>query len=222
MTTTDSEPSNTEETTPKDSTTEPTSPEETTTEDTGEPTPGKTTDVVPNPDPTPTTEKQEKDLNPKIETEASFDGDKQQVVAGATVKDKVHYEDLVPGKKYTLKAELRNKEADSNGEHAVVGTGSQEFTAEAESGDVEVKIDVDEKLDSPISTAVAFEKLFSSEVDKEGNDISGSNEEKEIANHEDINDEAQTVNTVWNPEIGTTAKLKDGNRVVEGLSLIHI
>ena len=81
---------------------EPTDSEETTTDDTDEPTPGTTTDVVPNPDPTPTTEKQEKDLTPKIETEASFDGDKQQVVAGATVKDKVHYEGLVSGKKLSL------------------------------------------------------------------------------------------------------------------------
>ena len=201
-------------------TTEKTTTKETSTESTEEPTPTPTTDV--GPEPTPTTSQQEKPLKPEIKTQAKFDGDKQQVVAGATVIDTVHYEDLVPGKKYTLKAELRNKavDANANGEHAVVGTGSQEFTAEAESGDVEVKINVDKQLESPIAAAVAYEKLFSSEVDKDGNDISGSGEEKEIANHEDINDEAQTVNTVWNPEIGTTAKFKDGNRVVEGATVI--
>ena len=220
-TTEPSEPSTTDEQTTEETTSEETpseSTDESTTEETEEPTPTPTTDVVP--EPTPTTSQQEKPRKPEIKTQAKFDGDKQQVVAGATVIDTVHYEDLVPGKKYTLKAELRNKAADANGEHAVVGTGSQEFTAEAESGDVAVKINVDKQLESPIAAAVAFEKLFSSEVDKDGNDISGSHEEKEIATHEDINDEAQTVITVWNPEIGTTAKFKDGNRVVEGATVI--
>ena len=168
-----------EETSSSETTTdsEPTESEETTTEDTDEPTPGKTTDVVPNPDPTPTTEKQEKDLNPKIETEASFDGDKQQVVAGATVKDKVHYEGLVQGKKYTLKAELRNKAADENGEHAILGTGSETFEAEGESGDVEVEIDVDKPLEKPVAAAVAFEKLYSHEVDENGNDAPNDSED---------------------------------------------
>ena len=220
-TTTESEPSNTEETTPKDSTTEPTSPEETTTEDTDEPTPGKTTDVVPNPDPTPTTEEQEKDLNPEIKTEASFDGDKQQVVAGATVKDKVHYEDLVPGKKYTLKAELRNKAADANGDHAILGTGSKTFEATGESGDVEVMIDVDKQLEKPVAAAVAFEKLYSHEVDENGKDAPNDSEDGNlIKTHEDIDDEAQTVNTKWNPEIHTQAKIKDGNRVEKGATVI--
>ena len=220
-TTTESEPSNTEETTPKDSTTEPTSPEETTTEDTGETTPGKTTDVVPNPDPTPTTEKQEKNLEPKIGTKASFDGDKQQVVAGATVKDEVHYEDLVPGKKYTLKAELRKKAADANGEHAILGTGSETFEAKGESGDVEVKINVDDSVKNPVAAAVAYEKLYSHEVDENGKGApNDSGDGNFIAKHEDIDDEAQTVNTKWNPEIRTEAKIKDGNRVEKGATVI--
>ncbi|WP_250413580.1 VaFE repeat-containing surface-anchored protein, partial [Corynebacterium tuberculostearicum] len=220
-TTTDSEPSNTEETTPKDSTTEPTSPEETTTKDSDEPTPGTTTDVVPNPDPTPTTEKQEKNLEPKIGTKASFDGDKQQVVAGATVKDKVHYEGLVQGKKYTLKAELRNKAADENGEHAILGTGSKTFEAKGESGDVEVKINVDDSVKNPVAAAVAYEKLYSHEVDENGNDAPNDSEDGNlIKTHEDIDDGAQTVNTKWNPEIRTEAKIKDGNRVEKGATVI--
>ncbi|MDK8495187.1 VaFE repeat-containing surface-anchored protein [Corynebacterium marquesiae] len=207
-TTTDSEPSNTEETTPKDSTTEPTSPDETT----------KVTEPTA---PVPGTEEQEKDLNPKIETEASFDGDKQQVVAGATVKDKVHYEDLVPGKKYTLKAELRNKAADANGDHAILGTGSETFEATGESGDVEVKINVDDSVKNPVAAAVAYEKLYSHEVDENGKDVpNDSGDGNFIAKHEDIDDEAQTVNTKWNPEIHTQAKIKDGNRVEKGATVI--
>ena len=200
---------------------EPSDSEETTTEDTDEPTPGKTTDVVPNPDPTPTTEKQEKDLNPEIKTEASFDGDKQQVVAGATVKDKVHYEGLVQGKKYTLKAELRNKAADENGKHAILGTGFKEFEAKGESGDVEVEIDVDKQLEKPVAAAVAFEKLYSHEVDENGNDAPNDSEDGNlIETHEDIDDEAQTVNTKWNPEIRTEANIKDGDRVEKGATVI--
>ena len=200
---------------------EPSDSEETTTEDTDEPTPGKTTDVVPNPDPTPTTEKQEKDLNPEIKTEASIDGDKQQVVAGATVKDKVHYEDLVPGKKYTLKAELRNKAAGENGEHAILGTGSKTFEATGETGDVEVEIDVDKQLEKPVAAAVAFEKLYSHEVDENGNDAPNDSEDGNlIETHEDIDDEAQTVNTKWNPEIRTEANIKDGDRVEKGATVI--
>ena len=207
-TTTDSEPSNTEETTPKDSTTEPTSPDETT----------KVTEPTA---PVPGTEEQEKDLNPKIKTEASFDGDKQQVVAGATVKDKVHYEDLVPGKKYTLKAELRNKAADANGDHAILGTGSETFEATGESGDVEVKINVDDSVKNPVAAAVAYEKLYSHEVDENGKDVpNDSGDGNFIAKHEDIDDEAQTVNTKWNPEIHTQAKIKDGNRVEKGATVI--
>jgi len=200
---------------------EPSDSEETTTEDTDEPTPGKTTDVVPNPDPTPTTEKQEKDLNPEIKTQASFDGDMQQVVAGATVKDKVHYEGLVQGKKYTLKAELRNKQADKNGEHAILGTGFKEFEAKGETGDVEVEIDVDKQLEKPVAAAVAFEKLYSHEVDENGKDAPNDSEDGNlIETHEDIDDEAQTVNTKWNPEIHTEAKFKDGNRVEKGATVI--
>ena len=207
-TTSDSEPSNTEETTPEDSTTEPTSPDETT----------KVTEPTP---PVPGTEEQEKDLNPKLETEASFDGDKQQVVAGATVKDKVHYEGLVPGKKYTLKAELRNKAAGENGEHAILGTGSETFEAKGESGDVEVMIDVDKQLEKPVAAAVAFEKLYSHEVDENGKDAPNDSEDGNlIETHEDIDDEAQTVNTKWNPEIRTEAKIKDGDRVEKGATVI--
>jgi len=228
----DTEENTTEETTsenPEDETSsaetttdsEPTDSEETTTDETEEPTPGKTTEVVPNPEPTPTTSEQEKNLEPKIGTEASFDGDKQQVVAGATVKDKVHYEGLVQGKKYTLKAELRNKAAGENGEHALLGTGSKTFEATGESGDVEVMIDVDKQLEKPVAAAVAFEKLYSHEVDENGKDVpNDSGDGNFITDHEDIDDEAQTVNTKWNPEIHTQAKIKDGNRVEKGATVI--
>ncbi|WP_316987172.1 VaFE repeat-containing surface-anchored protein [Corynebacterium curieae] len=207
-----------EETSSSETTTdsEPTDSEETTTEDTEEPTPGKTTDVVPNPDPTPTTEEQEKDLNPEIKTEASFDGEKQQVVAGATVKDKVHYEDLVPGKKYTLKAELRNKAVNEKGENEVVGKGEVTFTPKKSAGEEVVDIKVNDDVVGVIKAAVAFEDLYSKQVDENGKETPNSDEEKKIADHRDINDEAQTVTSKMEPSIGTKAEKARGDEIKAG------
>ena len=201
-TTTDSEPSNTDETTPKESTTEPTSPDETT----------KVTEPTA---PVPGTEEQEKDLNPEIKTEAKIK-DGNRVEKGATVIDTVTYEDLVPGKKYTLKAKLISKK---DGE-TVLGEGSAELTPKEPTGEQQVEITVNEKADPAVDAAVAFEKLVSTEVDKDGNETSGSTDENEIATHEDINDEKQTVKTTdWNPSIHTNAKFDNAKQVKAGVTV---
>ncbi|WP_408924359.1 VaFE repeat-containing surface-anchored protein [Corynebacterium tuberculostearicum] len=196
---------------------EPTDSEETTTEDTEEPNPGKTTDVVPNPDPTPTTEEQEKEPEPKIGTEASFDGDKQQVIAGATVKDKVSYEGLVPGKKYTLKAELINKKDGKS----VLGTGEKTFKPETSNGKVEVEITVNDDVKEPVEAAVAFEELSSTDVNDKGEDTPDTTPENpnDIAEHKDINDKNQTVTS--KPHISTNADFANGSKeVVAGATVI--
>ncbi|MDK8525389.1 MULTISPECIES: VaFE repeat-containing surface-anchored protein [unclassified Corynebacterium] len=200
-TTTDSEPSNTEETTPKDSTTEPTSPDETT----------KVTEPTA---PVPGTEEQEKDLNPEIKTEAKIK-DGNRVEKGATVIDTVTYKDLVPGKKYTLKAKLISK-ADGK---TVLGEGSAELVPEESAGEKEVEITVNDKADPAVDAAVAFEKLVSTEVDKDGNETSGSTDENEIATHENINDEKQTVNTKWTPSIHTNADFDNAKQVKAGVTV---
>ncbi|WKE56276.1 VaFE repeat-containing surface-anchored protein [Corynebacterium tuberculostearicum] len=200
-TTTESEPSNTEETTPKDSTTEPTSPDETT----------KVTEPTA---PVPGTEEQEKDLNPEIKTEAKIkDGDR--VEKGATVIDTVTYKDLVPGKKYTLKAKLISK---ADGE-TVLGEGSEELVPEESAGKKDVEITVNDKADPAVDAAVAFEKLVSTEVDKDGNETTGSTDENEIATHENINDEKQTVNTKWTPSIETNADFDNAKQVKAGVTV---
>ncbi|WP_210385384.1 VaFE repeat-containing surface-anchored protein, partial [Corynebacterium sp. HMSC05E07] len=193
-----------------------------TTEETDEPSTSPNTDVVPEPSPTPSTEQNETPRKPRIKTEAKFGGEAKQVVAGATVIDTVSYEDLVPGKKYTLKAELRSKVADENGDYPVVGHGELvDFTPDAESGEVEVKIDVDKQLETPIAAAVAYERLYSHEVNDEGKDAPNAEGDGNlIVTHEEINDPAQTVYTKWSPKIGTVAKLAEGNRVVEGATVI--
>ena len=213
--TTEDEPTE-EESTPN-STEEQPSDEETSTEETTsseEPSTEQTT-TQPSTEPsesTPTTSASEKKLQPKIRTKAEFADDADQVVAGAKVKDTVHYEDLVPNKKYTLEAELKDKA----GDHQVVGKGKKTFTPEKSSGDVDVEITVDSGLKKPIDAAVAFETLTSTEVDAEGKSNSDSDKKNVIAEHKDLSDEAQTVNTTWNPEISTKAKLAKGESVESG------
>ncbi|MER0000702.1 VaFE repeat-containing surface-anchored protein, partial [Corynebacterium sp. KPL4015] len=213
--TTEDEPTE-EESTPN-STEEQPSDEETSTEETTsseEPSTEQTT-TQPSTEPsesTPTTSASEKKLQPKIGTKAEFADDADQVVAGAKVKDTVHYEDLVPHKKYTLEAELKDKA----GDHEVVGKGKKTFTPEKSSGDVDVEITVDSDLKKPIDAAVAFETLTSTEVDAEGKSTSDSDKKNVIAEHKDLSDEAQTVNTTWNPEIATKAKLTQGETVKSG------
>ena len=199
-TTDNPEPSGSEGTTPKDTT--------------SETTPDKTTDVVPNPEPTPTTSEQEKDLEPKIETEASIK-DGNRVEKGATVIDTVTYKDLVPGKKYTLKAKLISKK---DGE-TVLGEGSEELVPEESAGKKDVEITVNDKADPAVDAAVAFEKLVSTEVDKHGNETTGSTDENEIATHEDIDDEKQTVNTKWTPSIKTNADFDNAKQVKAGVTV---
>ena len=199
-TTENPEPSDSEETTPKDTT--------------SETTPDKTTDVVPNPEPTPTTSEQQKDLEPKIETEASIK-DGNRVEKGATVIDTVTYEDLVPGKHYTLKAKLISK-ADGK---TVLGEGSAKLVPNESAGKKDVEIVVNDKADPAVDTAVAFEKLVSTEVDKDGKDTSNSTDENTIATHEDINDEKQTVNTEWKPEIHTNADFDNATQVKAGVTV---
>ena len=199
-TTENPEPSDSEETTPKDTT--------------SETTPDKTTDVVPNPEPTPTTSEQQKDLEPKIETEASIK-DGNRVEKGATVIDTVTYEDLVPGKHYTLKAKLISK-ADGK---TVLGESSTELVPDESAGKKDVEIVVNDKADPAVDSAVAFEKLVSTEVDKDGKDTSNSTDENTIATHENINDEKQTVNTEWKPEIHTNADFDNATQVKAGVTV---
>ncbi|QQN48844.1 VaFE repeat-containing surface-anchored protein [Corynebacterium kefirresidentii] len=241
-TTENPEPSESEGTTPKDTTSETTSenpggetsPNETTEnpepsesegttpkDTTSETTPDKTTDVTPNPEPTPTTSEQEKGLEPKIETEASIK-DGNRVEKGATVIDTVTYKDLVPGKEYTLKAELISKEDGKS----VLGTGEKTFKPEASNGKVEVEITVNDDVTEPVEAAVAFEELTSVEVDKNGKETPDATSEKpnHIAEHKDINDKDQTVTSEGSektPKISTNADFEgDLREVVAGAKVV--
>ncbi|MGV0437376.1 VaFE repeat-containing surface-anchored protein [Corynebacterium mastitidis] len=88
---------------------------------------------------------------PVVKTQAAFGEGDTQVVAGATVNDTVTYEDLVPGKQYTLEAQL----VDKTNESKVLGSGSKDFTAdESGNGSVVVPITVDDSVAEPVEAAV--------------------------------------------------------------------
>ena len=134
------------------------------------------------------------------------------------------YEGLVPGKEYTLKAELISK-ADGK---TVLGEGEKTFTPDAANGEVVVEIIVDESVTKPVEAAVAFEELTSVEVNKDGKETPDADSENpnDIAEHKDINDKDQTVTSdegdeSGEPKISTNADFANGaTEVVAGAKIV--
>ena len=116
----------------------------------------------------------------------------------ATIVDTVLYSHLLPGKEYTVKGTLMNKET---GEAILINggevTAETTFTAEKSEGSVDVIFTFDASAIAP-TTVVAFEHLEYKGID--------------IAVHADIEDEDQTV---YIPEIGTTALGQDTEDHIE-------
>ena len=105
-----------------------------------------------------------------------------------THTDVVAYANLVPGKKYKTVATLKYKDSgeavtDADGKEI---TQTVEFTPETADGTVDVVFEFDATLLAGKSI-VAFEKVYY--------------EDKEVAAHEDLTDEGQTIRY---PKIGTT------------------
>ena len=116
----------------------------------------------------------------------------------ATIVDTVLYSHLLPGKEYTVKGTLMNKETGEailiNGEEV---TAETTFTAEKSEGSVDVIFTFDASAIAP-TTVVAFESMEYKKI--------------EVAVHADIEDEDQTV---YIPEIGTTALGQDTKDHIE-------
>ena len=111
----------------------------------------------------------------------------------ATVIDVVRYKGLLPGKEYTIKGTLMNKETGEpvkNSEGKDI-TAEKTFTPENEEGSVELVYELDSTLLAG-QTAVAFENLLYNGV--------------EVGSHGDIQDEGQSVHY---PDLGTQAKDKN-------------
>ena len=138
--------------------------------------------------------------NPSIGTTLTDDkGAKEVEPVQVTLVDKVAYTNLTVGKEYTVTGRLMDKETGKEFEPAV--TGSTKFTPTESNGSVDVTFTLDaSKLAG--KKVVAFEKV--------------SEGEKEVAVHEDINDEGQTIVVKTpNPSIGTTLKDEQGAKEVE-------
>ena len=126
---------------------------------------------------------------PKIGTTAAdkADGDHEVEAAKVEIVDTVAYEGLVPGTEYALTGRLMDKET---GKEVAGATASVAFTPDAESGRVDVSFSLD-------ASKLAGHDLVAFEVLTKG--------EMEIAKHEDIEDEGQTV-YVKGPDKATTPK----------------
>ena len=137
-------------------------------------------------------------IPPEIHTTATIGGKKEATAAGTiTIEDVVNYENLIPGKEYTVFGELMDK---STGKSFLVDgkpvTAEATFTPEKSSGEVKVEFTFDaagisEKTDIVVFEAVYHEKVL-------------------LAVHADIEDEGQTV-TITPPE---TPKTGDSSHIL--------
>lgn len=147
---------------------------------------------------------------PKIGTTATdkTDGNKVLEVGEETIiVDRVDYENLQVGKTYRIDGTLMVKET---GEALLIDgkpvTKSFEFTPESKDGFVELEFTINtEGLEG--QTLVVYEKLWNLIEDAEAETTT----EVEVAKHEDIEDEAQTV---YIPKISTTAEDVDGGKEI--------
>lgn len=137
-------------------------------------------------------------IPPEIHTTATISGKKEATAAGTiTIEDVVKYENLIPGKEYTVFGELMDK---STGKSFLVDgkpvTAEATFTPEKSSGEVKVEFTFDaagisEKTDIVVFEAVYHEKVL-------------------LAVHADIEDVGQTV-TIIPPE---TPKTGDSSHIL--------
>ncbi|MCQ4794141.1 VaFE repeat-containing surface-anchored protein [Anaerofustis stercorihominis] len=149
---------------------------------------------------------------PEIGTTAKdeVDGDKTLDNKGeVTIVDTVKYQNLIPGKEYTVKGILMDKETGKalkiDGKEIV---SESTFNAKKSAGTVDVKFTFDAKgLDG--KNIVVFEKAYYA-----GTDI-------EVANHEDISDKGQTVKVKEDvPFIPNSPKTGDDVNIIPWIILL--
>lgn len=147
---------------------------------------------------------------PVLHTTATVDGDHVAKPAGEIkLVDTVTYENLIPGKTYTLAGALMDKvigEAivDANGE---VITAETEFVPEGSNGSVDVIFTIEDADILLGKTTVVFETIYK--------------EDRELAVHADLTDDDQSM--YW-PGIGTTATINEEHEVIadELLTLVDV
>ena len=130
------------------------------------------------------------------------DGD-HTLMAGkdAVITDRVAYEGLIPGKEYTLKATLMDKET---GEMLSVNdqqvTAELKFTPNSQNGTVDIDLGKFDASSLNGHDLVVFEELYKQNAD--GDEIT----DVLVAEHKDIEDEAQTVSVTTTPPGGFFGK----------------
>ena len=130
------------------------------------------------------------------------DGD-HTLMAGkdAVITDRVAYEGLIPGKEYTLKATLMDKETGEmlsiNDQHV---TTELKFTPNSQSGTVDIDLGKFDASSLDGHDLVVFEELY--KQTEQGNEAT----EVLVAEHKDIDDEGQTVTVTTTPPGGFFGK----------------
>ena len=134
---------------------------------------------------------------PELKTSAKDGGTGKKTIKPedkAVVKDTVSYKNLRIGAEYEIKGTLYDKATkkplEINGAEV---TASVKFTAADSEGTIDLTFEFDASVLEG-KTLVVFEKLYRNNI--------------EVASHEDINDEDQTVTVRFKPQINTSAKDK--------------
>ncbi|MGM0209184.1 hypothetical protein IGI96_003708 [Enterococcus sp. DIV0421] len=149
-------------------------------------------------------------IPPTLETQASNKEDGEKVVdplETIVIKDSVSYTNLFVGKEYTISGVLMNKATNE----PILQDGKEirktlTFIADKASGTKDLEFTVNASVLKG-QTIVVFEKLFRDGI--------------EVAAHEDITDENQSVR-VNNPTVHTTAVFEDGLTVADPTGLFTL
>ena len=149
-------------------------------------------------------------IPPKLETQASNKADGEKVVdplETIVIKDSVSYTNLFVGKEYTISGVLMNKATNApilqDGKEI---TSTLAFIADKVNGTKDLEFVVNASVLKG-QTIVVFEKLFRDGI--------------EVAAHEDITDEAQSVK-VNNPSVHTTAVFENGLTIADPTGLFTL
>ncbi len=149
---------------------------------------------------------------PQITTLAASQSGGNAFATGViTIEDTVSYKNLIVGKEYTLKGELRIPSSDwdkrETGESFLVDgkkvTAQTTFTAESTNGTVKLSFTFDTKDITENTKVVVFEDLYAND----------SVFNIPIASHKDIYDRNQTVE-IHKPEISTTATSRNEKEAI--------
>ena len=153
-----------------------------------------------------------------IHTLAHFDEGLKYVQAGSKVKwyDEVSYTGLEVGKEYALDTKIAFKDAkviEGNAEIKYLETGEMRlvFTPEKPDGKVIIETEIDTaKLGGKAFVFFEYLSVLETSEDEEGNKVT---KETEVAKHEDLEDEGQTVRVL---DMRTKAvSEKNGTKILE-------